>query len=69
MAPVIPFVTEKIYTNLTKGGNNKESIHLSSFPIYKKDYEIHLEETEEYFARIKNFFSIGNALDNVLSVT
>ena len=38
MAPVIPFVTEKIYTNLTQGSNNKESIHLSSFPIYKKDY-------------------------------
>jgi protoporphyrinogen oxidase len=31
----------------------------SVYPIYKKDYEIHLKETEEYFAKIKNFFSIG----------
>ena len=29
------------------------------YPIYKKDYEIHLKKTEEYFAKIKNFFSIG----------
>jgi protoporphyrinogen oxidase len=31
----------------------------SVYPIYKKDYEIHLKETEKYFAKIKNFFSIG----------
>jgi protoporphyrinogen oxidase len=31
----------------------------SVYPIYRKDYEIHLRETEEYFAKIKNFFSIG----------
>ena len=31
----------------------------SVYPIYRKDYEIHLKETEEYFAKIKNFFSIG----------
>ena len=31
----------------------------SVYPIYKKDYEIHLKKTEEYFAKIKNFFSIG----------
>ena len=31
----------------------------SVYPIYKKDYEIHLKETEEYFTKIKNFFSIG----------
>jgi protoporphyrinogen oxidase len=29
------------------------------YPIYKKDYEIHLKKTEKYFAKIKNFFSIG----------
>ena len=29
------------------------------YPIYKKDYEIHLKKTEDYFAKIKNFFSIG----------
>ena len=31
----------------------------SVYPIYRKDYEIHLKETNEYFAKIKNFFSIG----------
>jgi protoporphyrinogen oxidase len=31
----------------------------SVYPIYKKDYEIHLKETEKYFAKITNFFSIG----------
>ena len=31
----------------------------SVYPIYRKDYEVHLKETEEYFAKIKNFFSIG----------
>ena len=31
----------------------------SVYPVYKKDYEIHLKETEEYFAKIKNFYSIG----------
>ncbi len=33
MAPVIPFVTEEIYCNLT---NETESIHLSEFPNYDK---------------------------------
>ena len=31
----------------------------SVYPIYKKDYEIHLKKTEEYLAKIKNFFSVG----------
>ena len=31
----------------------------SVYPIYKKDYEIHLKKTEECFSKIKNFFSIG----------
>ena len=36
----------------------------SVYPIYRKDYEIHLKETEEYFAKIKNFldFSTPNGL-------
>ena len=43
MAPVIPFITEEIYANLQKDSNNKESIHLSSFPVYNKkrtDFQI-----------------------------
>ena len=39
---------------------NYKVIKVSSvYPIYKKDYEIHLKKTEEHFKKIKNFFSIG----------
>tara|TARA_B100001123_G_scaffold444505_1_gene593552 strand:+ start:1389 stop:2780 length:1392 start_codon:yes stop_codon:yes gene_type:complete len=31
----------------------------SVYPIYKKDYEIHLQKTEKSFNKIKNFFSVG----------
>ncbi len=31
----------------------------SVYPIYRKDYEIHLKEVEKYFFKINNFFSIG----------
>ena len=31
----------------------------SVYPIYRKDYEIHLKETQECFSKIKNFYSIG----------
>ena len=31
----------------------------SVYPIYRKDYEIHLKETQECFKKIKNFYSVG----------
>ena len=31
----------------------------SAYPIYRKDYEIHLNETNKYFNNINNFYSIG----------
>jgi len=31
----------------------------SVYPIYRKDYEIHLKETQKCFEKIKNFYSIG----------
>ena len=34
MAPIIPFISEEIYKNLSK---ESESIHLSSFPIYNQE--------------------------------
>ena len=34
MAPIIPFISEEIYKNLSK---ESESIHLSSFPTYNKE--------------------------------
>ena len=68
-AVVGPSITEKNYEVqkdfkdkfLKKGDvTNYKVIKIPSvYPIYRKDYEIHLKETEEYFAKIKNFFSIG----------
>jgi protoporphyrinogen oxidase len=29
------------------------------YPIYRKDYDVHLKETQECFKKIKNFYSIG----------
>ena len=31
----------------------------SVYPIYRKNYDIHLKETQECFKKIKNFYSIG----------
>ena len=31
----------------------------SVYPIYRKDYDIHLKETQKCFDKIKNFYSIG----------
>ncbi len=62
---------EKIFSNCIQGIEkdnflkktdiiNYKVIRVPSvYPIYKKDYEIHLKETEKYFTKIKNFFSIG----------
>ena len=36
MAPIIPFITEKIYSNMRIEGQDPESIHLSLFPKYDK---------------------------------
>ena len=36
MSPMIPFITEEIYTNLTKDTKwGKESVHLEDFPFFK----------------------------------
>ena len=37
MAPIAPFITEEIYSNLKVNNSDSDSIHLSSFPIYDKD--------------------------------
>ena len=52
MAPIIPFITEEIYSNLNKD-DNCESIHLSSFPEYDKS---------------KTNFEIINEIDDIISV-
>ena len=31
----------------------------SVYPIYRKNYEIHLDKVNKYFSNIDNFYSIG----------
>ena len=38
MSPIIPFVSEKMYQNLVLDKGAEESIHLCSFPDYKKEF-------------------------------
>ena len=39
LAPIAPFVTEKIYQNLVRNleFDSKESVHLNDFPVYDKN--------------------------------
>ena len=46
MSPIIPFITEEIYTNLTSTASwAKESVHLENYPEFKKltDDEVELQ--------------------------
>ena len=52
MAPVIPFITEEIYSNI-KNHEDCESIHLSSFPKYDKN---------------KTNFNLIKEIDDVISI-
>ena len=52
-APIIPFVTEEIYTKLT--GN--ESVHLADFPIYNE--ELINEEIETKMDLVRDLISSG----------
>ena len=54
--PVMPFITEKIYKELY---NNDESIMISAWPTYCKEYEFekeeyHLEEIKKIIIQIRN---------------
>ena len=53
MAPIIPFLTDEIYTNLT----GEESVHLSSFPKYDESYIN--EHIENRMDLVRNLISIG----------
>ena len=52
-APVIPFITEEIYTKLTK----EESVHLSDFPKY--DEKLINEKIENRMDLVRDLISIG----------
>lgn len=60
IAPVVPFLTEELYQNLT--GN--ESVHLEDFPIYKKEYI--QNEIEEKMDLVRDLIRLGrNAREEV----
>lgn len=53
IAPVVPFITDEIYTKLT----GEESVHLASFPKYKK--QLINEHIEQRMDLIRSLISIG----------
>ncbi len=53
IAPIVPFVSEEIYTSLT----NKESVHLSKFP--KCDEKLIDEKIEEKMDLVRDLISLG----------
>ena len=64
LAPVVPFVTEKIYENLVININNqsKSSIHLSDFP--KVDKRFNNDRLVEDVDTIKEIVSLGRSARN-----
>lgn len=59
LAPMIPFMTEEIYQNLSK---EKESIHLCDFPEVKADYID--KDLEENMKKVLNIVVLGRAARN-----
>ena len=53
IAPVVPFITDEIYTKLT----GEESVHLASFPKYRK--QLIDEHIEQRMDLIRSLISIG----------
>ena len=53
LAPIIPYITEEIYRNLTL----EESVHLAEFPKYNEEY-INLE-IENRMDLVRDLISIG----------
>ena len=63
LSPVIPFVTEKIYENLTSLDESMpESIHLSDFPIFNKDLKD--DSLVNEIDSIKDIVSLGRSARN-----
>ena len=62
MSPIIPFVSEKIYQNLVPNKGAEESIHLCSFPEYKKEF--HDELLIKNIDSIISIVSLGRSARN-----
>jgi len=60
IAPVVPFITDEIYTNLT----GEESVHLADYPVY--DNSKFNDEIEEKMDKVRDLISLGrNAREDV----
>lgn len=53
IAPVVPFISEEIYQNLT----DEESVHLADFPVYHED--LIDDEIEEKMDLVRELISLG----------
>lgn len=53
MAPIVPYLSEEIYRNLT----GEESVHLSSYPVVKEDYIN--ASIEEKMDKVRDLISLG----------
>ena len=56
MAPIVPFISEDIYTKLT----GKESVHLADYPTYNKKYIN--EKIENRMDLVRTLISLGRNL-------
>ena len=59
MAPIVPYLSEEIYTNLT----GEESVHLSDYPKY--DEKLIDTKLEEKMDLVRNLISIGRNIREV----
>ncbi len=62
LAPILPFMTEEIYLNLASEREKKESVHLSTFPVLKKEW-MHTD-LESQFALVEQVIVMGRNLRN-----
>ena len=60
-APIVPFITEEMYQNL-KSPEDKESVHLCSYPVANKEWKN--EELEFKMETVQKAVSMGHSLRN-----
>ena len=63
--PFIPFITEQMWQNL-KTSSDKESVHLSDYPVYNKAWRN--EELEFKMATVQQAVSMGRSLRNTFNL-
>ena len=58
MAPIVPFLSEEIYRNLT----DDESVHLSDWPILNKELRIKNKELIDQMKQVRKIVELGLAV-------